>query len=85
MFASTAVFALCVLAVATVPRGTAAGGSSAEVVQLETPRLTQAAQRDEFGVEGSKSAFKFRFSDPVRVVNVLERVLYPSPPHQQRA
>ena len=34
--------------------------------QLETARLTQAAQRVEFGVEGDASAFKFSFSDPVR-------------------
>lgn len=33
--------------------------------QLETPRLTQAAQRGEFGVEGDASAFRFKFSDPV--------------------
>ena len=33
--------------------------------QLETARLTQAAQRVEFGVEGDASAFKFSFSDPV--------------------
>ena len=35
--------------------------------QLETARLTQAAQRAEFGVEGDASAFKFSFSDPVRL------------------
>ena len=35
--------------------------------QLETARLTQAAQRVEFGVEGDASAFKFSFSDPVRL------------------
>lgn len=33
--------------------------------QLETARLTQAAQRAEFGVEGNTSAFKFSFADPV--------------------
>lgn len=33
--------------------------------QLETARLTQAAQRAEFGVEGDASAFKFAFADPV--------------------
>jgi hypothetical protein len=33
--------------------------------QLETARLTQQAQRVEFGVEGDDSAFKFRFADPV--------------------
>ena len=74
MFASTAVLALSVLAVALGLRGAAAGSSSSDVNQLETPRLTQAAQRDEFGVEGSKSAFKFRFSDPVRVVLSTPRV-----------
>lgn len=35
--------------------------------QLETPRLTQAAQRGEFGVDGDVSAFRFAFADPVRV------------------
>jgi len=35
--------------------------------QLETARLTQAAQRVEFGVEGDTSAFKFSFADPVRL------------------
>ena len=35
--------------------------------QLETARLTQAAQRAEFGVEGDASAFKFAFADPVRL------------------
>lgn len=34
--------------------------------QLETARLTQAAQRNEFGVDGAMSAFKFSFVDPVR-------------------
>ena len=34
--------------------------------QLETARLTQAAQRVEFGVEGEASSFKFAFADPVR-------------------
>ena len=33
--------------------------------QLETARLTQAAPRAEFGVEGNTSAFKFSFADPV--------------------
>lgn len=33
--------------------------------QLETARLTQSAQRAEFGVEGNTSAFKFSFADPV--------------------
>ena len=48
----------------TVCGGVSAGFSQAEN-QLETARLTQAAQRDEFGVEGPESAFKFSFSDPV--------------------
>lgn len=34
--------------------------------QLETARLTQAAQRAEFEIEGDTSAFKFKFSDTVR-------------------
>ena len=46
------------------------GAPKPEVVeapnQLETARITQAAQRVEFGVEGDASAFKFSFSDPVR-------------------
>ena len=46
--------------------GAAAQGAAAAENQLETPRLTQAAQRAEFGVEGDASAFKFSFSDPVR-------------------
>lgn len=33
--------------------------------QLETSRLTQSAQRGEFGVEGESSAFRFSFTDPV--------------------
>lgn len=33
--------------------------------QLETARIPQAAQREEFGVEGHKTAFKFKFADPV--------------------
>ena len=37
-----------------------------DVNQLETTRLTQAAQRAEFGVEGEMTAFKFSFADPVR-------------------
>lgn len=44
--------------------GAAAAQSSGS--QLDTARLTQAAQRAEFGVEGDGSAFKFKFSDPVR-------------------
>ena len=34
--------------------------------QLETARLTQAAQRGEFGVDGDASPFLFSFADPVR-------------------
>lgn len=52
--------------VATALLGGAAAQGAAAVNQLETTRLTQAAQRVEFGVEGEKSAFKFKFSDPVR-------------------
>ena len=33
--------------------------------QLETARLTQDAQRADFGVLGNTSAFKFSFADPV--------------------
>ena len=52
----------------------AAQGGAAAVNQLETARLTQAAQRVEFGVEGEKSAFKFSFSDPVRCLLLLVAV-----------
>eukprot|EP00892_Ulva_mutabilis_P012392 jgi/Ulvmu1/9525/UM053_0013.1 len=48
----------------------------ASEVQLETPRLTQSAQRGEFGVEGDSSAFRFSFSDPeVSAVTDNEAVL----------
>lgn len=57
-------FAPSMLIAATLLGGAAAQGGGA-VNQLETARLTQAAQRAEFGVEGDKSAFKFKFSDPV--------------------
>jgi hypothetical protein len=57
MFAST------VFVAATLLGGAAAQGGA--VNHLETARLTQAAQRAEFGVEGDASAFKFKFSDPV--------------------
>ena len=59
MLASSMVVAAALLG------GAAAQGATA-VNQLETARLTQAAQRVEFGVEGEDSAFKFKFSDPVR-------------------
>ena len=45
--------------------GVALAQDAAAVNQLETARLTQAAQRAEFGVEGDASAFRFSFSDPV--------------------
>lgn len=64
MLASSVVVAAALLG------GAAAQGQAAAAVdvnQLETARLTQAAQRVEFGVEGEKSAFKFSFSDPVRI------------------
>lgn len=46
--------------------------------QLETSRLTQSAQREEFGPEGQSSAFLFSFTDPVRAIlsRSLEVVLY---------
>jgi hypothetical protein len=55
------IFASTVFALSLVGRAVAQGQG-----QLETPRLTQAAQRAEFGVEGDTSAFKFKFSDSVR-------------------
>ena len=59
-------FASSVLVASMLLSGVAAqGGAAAAENQLETARLTQAAQRVEFGVEGEKSAFKFSFSDPV--------------------
>lgn len=42
-----------------------AAAQGAGVNQLENARLTQAAQRAEFGIEGDTSAFKFKFSDMV--------------------
>lgn len=57
MIASSIVAALTLLG------GAAAQGDALN--QLETPRLTQAAQRAEFGVMGEASAFKFKFSDPM--------------------
>lgn len=48
-----------------------AQGGAKHATQLETPRVTQAAQRSEFGVEGPQSAFKFSFADPVRHLTVL--------------
>lgn len=64
-----------VAALALLGGATAQGGAG--VNQLETPRLTQAAQRAEFGVEGAKSAFKFSFADPVRSYALCIRsVLY---------
>ena len=60
-------FASSVLVASMLLSGVAAqGGAAAAENQLETARLTQAAQRVEFGVEGENSAFKFKFSDPVR-------------------
>lgn len=41
----------------------------ASEVQLETARVTQSAQRGEFGVEGDSSAFRFSFQDPVRLLS----------------
>jgi hypothetical protein len=63
-------FASCVLVAATLLGGAAAQGGTD---QLETARLTQAAQRAEFGVEGPTTAFKFKFSDPVRLIPVCLR------------
>lgn len=57
MFNSTILLAMSLLG------GAAAQGGG--INQCETARLTQAAQRAEFGVEGDTSAFKFKFSDPV--------------------
>ena len=55
------------IAIATLAATASASGHGGEQLnQLETARLVQPAQRVEFGVEGEDSAFKFRFSDPVR-------------------
>ena len=60
-------FASSVLVASVLLSGVMAqGGAAAAENQLETARLTQAAQRVEFGVEGEASAFKFNFADPVR-------------------
>jgi hypothetical protein len=55
-----------VILVASTLFGCAVATDPIDENQLETARLTQAAQRVEFGVEGDESAFKLRFSDPVR-------------------
>lgn len=59
----------CTLVLALTVIGGAVAGESAEN-QLETLRLTQAAQREEFGIEGPHSAFKFRFSDLVHLASL---------------
>jgi hypothetical protein len=53
------------LALAALGAASLASAEDAHLNQLETARLTQAAQRVEFGVQGDNSAFKFRFADPV--------------------
>jgi len=64
------------LSVAILTASAVLGGASAKeygtLNQLETARIPQAAQRAEFGVEGHDSAFKFKFSDPVRSSKLLE-------------
>ena len=64
MICTTAVLALAALGAASP--AVASDYKGEQLNQLETPRLTQAAQRVEFGVEGDFSAFRFDFSDPVR-------------------
>lgn len=59
-------FVVLTIVIVMASRAMAQGGAS----QLETPRLTQAAQRGEFGVEGPESAFKFNFADPVRYLSI---------------
>ena len=76
MLASSMVVAAALLG------GAAAQGGAAAVNQLETARLTQAAQRVEFGVEGEKSAFKFSFSDPVRCLPSI--AAFDTVPHGKR-
>ena len=41
-------------------------GAYAQDAQLEMPRLTQSAQRQEFPLEGEESSFKFSFLTDVR-------------------
>ena len=64
MIATTAVLALA--AMGSASPAAASDYKGEQLDQLETARLTQAAQRVEFGVEGDASAFRFDFSDPVR-------------------
>lgn len=67
----SAVFAMALLACA---RAQDTDAAATGVNQLETPRLTQAAQREEFRPEGETSAFKFSFADPVRLPLCFQRV-----------
>ena len=64
MIGTTAVLALAALGAASP--ATASDYKGEQLDQLVTARLTQAAQRVEFGVEGDASAFRFDFADPVR-------------------
>lgn len=64
----TAMFSTLIVAAAFLGGATASSRHYDAQNQLETARLTQAAQRVEFGVEGDKSAFKFALADPVRPV-----------------
>ena len=76
-------FASSVLVASVLLSGVMAqGGAAAAENQLETARLTQAAQRVEFGVEGEKSAFKFSFSDPVRCLPSI--AAFDTVPHGKR-
>ena len=73
MIGTTAVLALAALGAASP--AVASDYKGEQLNQLETPRLTQAAQRVEFGVEGDASAFRFDFSDPVRRCPPRSRLL----------
>lgn len=51
--------------------GNAAAKEASTLNQLDTARIPQAAQRVEFGIEGDRTAFKFKFADPVSFEQVV--------------
>ena len=72
-------FPTAIIIASTVLGSASAAHHAPPVVnQLETARLTQPAQRLEFGInpgEDQGSPFKFRFSDPVRLLSASVFVL----------
>jgi hypothetical protein len=53
-------------ALAAAAAATHGSGASAQLNQLESPRVAQLTQRIEFGANGPNFPFKFSFLDPVR-------------------